>query len=51
MKREAHAIPLGLAWEYVTLNIMSWIKSNFLWMMYRSGWGSNTEQEFKNARI
>jgi len=21
------------------LNRMSWIKTNFLWMMYRSGWG------------
>ena len=24
---------------------MSWIKPNFLWMMYRSGWGSKPEQE------
>jgi hypothetical protein len=24
---------------------MSWIKSNFLWMMYRSGWGSQENQE------
>ncbi|BAY62967.1 hypothetical protein NIES22_30430 [Calothrix brevissima NIES-22] len=24
---------------------MSWIKPNFLWMMYRSGWGIKTEQE------
>lgn len=24
---------------------MSWIKSNFLWMMYRSGWGSKEGQE------
>jgi hypothetical protein len=24
---------------------MSWIKPNFLWMMYRSGWGTKTEQE------
>lgn len=22
------------------LDRMSWIKSNFLWMMYRSGWGT-----------
>jgi len=24
---------------------MSWIKPNFLWMMYRSGWGTKTDQE------
>lgn len=24
-----------------SLNRMSWIKPNFLWMMYRSGWGQN----------
>ena len=24
---------------------MSWIKPNFLWMMYRSGWGSKKDQE------
>lgn len=24
---------------------MSWIKPNFLWMMYRSGWGSKADQE------
>ena len=24
---------------------MSWIKPNFLWMMYRSGWGKKTGQE------
>ena len=24
---------------------MSWIKTNFLWMMYRSGWGSKVNQE------
>jgi uncharacterized protein DUF4291 len=23
---------------------MSWIKPNFLWMMYRSGWGTKTDQ-------
>ena len=27
------------------LNRMSWIKPNFLWMMYRSGWGSKPGQE------
>src|SRR5215813_13065391 len=24
---------------------MSWIKPNFLWMMYRSGWGTKADQE------
>ncbi|GAB5353671.1 hypothetical protein AAMO2058_000054300 [Amorphochlora amoebiformis] len=24
---------------------MTWIKTNFLWMMYRSGWASKTNQE------
>jgi hypothetical protein len=24
---------------------MSWIKPNFLWMMYRSGWGTKKDQE------
>lgn len=24
---------------------MSWIKTNFLWMMYRSGWGTKENQE------
>lgn len=26
-------------------NRMSWIKTNFLWMMYRSGWGKKSGQE------
>src|SRR6185295_11209872 len=28
-----------------SLGRMSWIKPNFLWMMYRSGWGSKPDQE------
>lgn len=28
-----------------SLNRMSWIKPNFLWMMYRSGWGMKAGQE------
>jgi hypothetical protein len=28
-----------------SLNRMSWIKTNFLWMMYRSGWGTKEGQE------
>lgn len=27
------------------LSRMSWIKTNFLWMMYRSGWGTKPDQE------
>jgi hypothetical protein len=28
-----------------SLSRMSWIKPNFLWMMYRSGWGAKENQE------
>jgi hypothetical protein len=28
---------------------MSWIKTNFLWMMYRSGWGAKKDQEITLA--
>nr|WP_310426924.1 DUF4291 family protein [Chamaesiphon sp. VAR_48_metabat_135_sub] len=28
-----------------SLTRMSWIKPNFLWMMYRSGWGQKEGQE------
>ncbi len=28
---------------------MSWIKPNFLWMMYRSGWGTKEGQEITLA--
>jgi hypothetical protein len=28
-----------------SLSRMTWIKPNFLWMMYRSGWGTKTGQE------
>ncbi|MFZ6181989.1 DUF4291 domain-containing protein [Nannocystis pusilla] len=28
-----------------SLERMSWIKPNFLWMMYRSGWGTKENQE------
>jgi Domain of unknown function (DUF4291) len=28
-----------------SLDRMSWIKPNFLWMMYRSGWGTKPDQE------
>ena len=29
-----------------SLNRMSWIKTNFLWMMYRSNWARNNAQEY-----
>lgn len=28
-----------------SISRMTWIKPNFLWMMYRSGWGSKEDQE------
>lgn len=28
-----------------SLSRMSWVKPNFLWMMYRSGWGTKPDQE------
>lgn len=31
--------------EHFSLTRMSWIKPNFLWMMYRSGWGQKEGQE------
>jgi Domain of unknown function (DUF4291) len=31
--------------ESFSLSRMSWIKPNFLWMMYRSGWGRKEGQE------
>lgn len=35
----------GYFGDEFSLNRMSWIKPNFLWMMYRSGWGSKLGQE------
>src|SRR3954463_2177368 len=32
-----------------SLNRMSWIKPNFLWMMYRLGWGTKQGQELTLA--
>ena len=31
--------------EHFSLTRMSWIKPNFLWMMYRNGWGQKEGQE------
>src|SRR5258708_28463529 len=30
--------------EEFSLTRMSWIKTNFFWIMYRSGWGANPNQ-------
>ena len=38
----AHGAFGGEAFSYAR---MSWIKPNFLWMMYRSGWGAKEGQE------
>ncbi|TAL15096.1 MAG: DUF4291 domain-containing protein [Aquabacterium sp.] len=41
-----HAIERGrLDGPAYSLNRMSWIKPNFLWMMFRSGWGTKEGQE------
>jgi Domain of unknown function (DUF4291) len=34
-----------LGGDHFSMNRMSWIKPNFLWMMYRSGWGQKEGQE------
>ena len=31
--------------EAFSLSRMSWVKPNFLWMMYRNGWGTKPDQE------
>lgn len=31
--------------NHYSFNRMSWIKPNFMWMMYRSGWGAKPNQE------
>lgn len=42
----AYAIQHGrLGGPDFSFNRMSWIKPNFLWMMYRSGWGTKEGQE------
>ena len=41
-----HAVRCGqLAGPDFSLNRMSWIKPNFLWMMFRSGWATKPDQE------
>ena len=40
-----HAAKHGRFGGAFSLSRMSWIKPNFLWMMYRSGWGQKEGQE------
>ena len=40
-----HAIKNGAFGGDFSYSRMSWIKSNFLWMMFRSGWGTKEGQE------
>ena len=45
-----HAIATGeLGGPDFSFNRMSWVKPNFLWMMYRSGWGTKPGQEITLA--
>ena len=50
-----HAYPKGIAVEAVKnqtfgnrfkMDRMTWIKSSFLWMMYRCGWTEKENQEY-----
>ncbi|MBO0750661.1 MAG: DUF4291 domain-containing protein [Bradyrhizobiaceae bacterium] len=41
----AHAIRYGAFGGDFSYARMSWIKPNFMWMMYRSGWGTKEDQE------
>jgi hypothetical protein len=40
-----HAVEHGAFGGDFSYTRMSWIKTNFLWMMYRSGWGMKDNQE------
>ncbi len=40
------AIALQRFGENFNLNRMTWIKPSFLWMMYRSNWGTKKNQEY-----
>src|SRR5262252_6449426 len=40
-----YAIAHGVFGGDFSYSRMSWIKPNFLWMMYRSGWGTKEGQE------
>ena len=39
------AIALQTFGENFNINRMTWIKPSFLWMMYRSNWGTKKNQE------
>ena len=39
------AVRNGHFGEGFSFSRMSWVKPNFLWMMYRSGWGTKPDQE------
>jgi hypothetical protein len=41
----SHAVKHGRFGGDFSFSRMSWIKPNFLWMMYRSGWGTKENQE------
>lgn len=41
----AFAVTQGYLGGNFRLERMSWIKPNFLWMMYRSGWATKVDQE------
>ncbi len=40
------AVRLQKFGEYYNFSRMTWIKPSFLWMMYRSAWGTKKNQEF-----
>lgn len=40
------AIALQTFGKAFNLNRMTWIKPSFLWMMYRSNWGTKKNQEY-----
>lgn len=45
-KMGAYAVKHGkLGGDHFSFNRTSWIKTNFMWMMYRSGWGSQPDQQ------
>lgn len=42
----SEAVKLGTFGSKFKMDRMSWIKPSFLWMMYRSGWGTKKNQEY-----
>ena len=41
----SEAVEKGTFGDKFKLDRMTWIKPSFLWMMYRSGWGTKENQE------